>query len=154
MSFLQLRHLNRDIELSNAERRTIYQESRKLWWSRRRNFVIYVVLCAIGLTATNLGIAYFKGQAAALGRGATAAVVMGFSIAYLIVLIVVLERYCYAPLLRRIMREHGYDVCLKCGYWLRGLPDDTARCPECGAHRETVPLSRPPQTATSHDRSP
>ncbi len=34
------------------------------------------------------------------------------------------------------LREMGYDVCLKCGYWLRGLGDEVKRCPECGWRRE------------------
>ena len=52
---------------------------------------------------------------------------------------VVLERHCYGPLVRRVMREHGHDICLKCGYWLRGLAGDIKRCPECGADREAMP---------------
>ncbi len=37
------------------------------------------------------------------------------------------------------LREMGYDVCLKCGYWLRGLGDEVKRCPECGWRREATP---------------
>lgn len=33
----------------------------------------------------------------------------------------------------------GYDVCIECGYWLRGLGDDVKHCPECGAKREPMP---------------
>ena len=32
--------------------------------------------------------------------------------------------------------QMGYDVCLKCGYWLKGLSDEVKRCPECGWRRE------------------
>ena len=35
------------------------------------------------------------------------------------------------------LREMGYDVCLNCGYWLRGLGDEVNQCPECGWGRET-----------------
>ena len=35
------------------------------------------------------------------------------------------------------LREIGYDVCLNCGYWLRGLGDEVERCPECGWRRES-----------------
>lgn len=44
-------------------------------------------------------------------------------------------RHVYAPHVRRAVREFGYDLCLKCGYWLRGLDDDITRCPECGSPR-------------------
>lgn len=37
---------------------------------------------------------------------------------------------------RGAMREIGRDVCLGCGYWLRGLDDEIRRCPECGFDRE------------------
>lgn len=36
---------------------------------------------------------------------------------------------------RRAMCEMGRDVCLECGYWLRGLGDEVSRCPECGGAR-------------------
>ena len=36
------------------------------------------------------------------------------------------------------LREMGYDVCLKCGYWLRSLGDEVKRCPECGWRREAA----------------
>lgn len=34
--------------------------------------------------------------------------------------------------LREQLIKCGVPVCLKCGYDLRGLPPDRARCPECG----------------------
>jgi len=30
-------------------------------------------------------------------------------------------------------------VCPRCGYWLRGLPEDEDCCPECGAKRQPMP---------------
>ena len=37
---------------------------------------------------------------------------------------------------RAELRKRGFDVCMSCGYWLRGLPQETKQCPECGARRE------------------
>lgn len=37
------------------------------------------------------------------------------------------------------IRLEGFDVCLKCGYWLRGLGEEITNCPECGAKREAEP---------------
>ena len=37
------------------------------------------------------------------------------------------------------IRLEGFDICLKCGYWLRGLGDEISNCPECGAEREPMP---------------
>ena len=39
------------------------------------------------------------------------------------------------------LRVSGFEVCLQCGYWLRGLGDDVKRCPECGAAREAMPAT-------------
>ena len=40
------------------------------------------------------------------------------------------------------IRLEGFDVCLKCGYWLRGLGDEIMNCPECGTKREPMPRAR------------
>ncbi len=37
------------------------------------------------------------------------------------------------------IRLEGFDICLKCGYWLRGLGDEITYCPECGTKREPMP---------------
>lgn len=45
---------------------------------------------------------------------------------------------------RRALREIGRDVCVECGYWLRGLDNHVTRCPECGAGRtQPVRSNRP-----------
>ena len=36
------------------------------------------------------------------------------------------------------LRLEGFDVCLKCGYWLKGLSEDVKQCPECGWRREAA----------------
>ena len=54
-------------------------------------------------------------------------------------------RNIYGPHLRRAMRDVGWEVCIKCGYSLRGL-EDVKRCPECGAKRE-------PMLADARDKS-
>jgi len=49
-----------------------------------------------------------------------------------------LGRRLYAPHVWRVLRRKGYDVCVNCGYWLRGLGEDVKQCPECGAKRERI----------------
>jgi hypothetical protein len=43
-------------------------------------------------------------------------------------------------LYRRELRERGYDICVNCGYWLRGLGHEVTCCPECGAARDRASL--------------
>jgi hypothetical protein len=37
--------------------------------------------------------------------------------------------------MRQAMGRRGFDLCPRCGYWLKGLREDSTRCPECGARR-------------------
>lgn len=46
-------------------------------------------------------------------------------------------RSLYVRPIRRAMREAGYDLCIGCGYELRGLDTSIVRCPECGQQRES-----------------
>lgn len=39
-------------------------------------------------------------------------------------------------------RLQGFEVCIGCGYWFRGLEDAVRQCPGCGAARETMPVDR------------
>lgn len=45
-------------------------------------------------------------------------------------------RGLYVRPIRRAMREAGYDLCIECGYELRGLGDAIQHCPECGTQRK------------------
>lgn len=47
-------------------------------------------------------------------------------------------RTLYIKPVRRAMRDHRYDLCVACGYDLRGLGDKVERCSECGAKREAI----------------
>lgn len=44
-------------------------------------------------------------------------------------------RSLYIRPVRRAMREAGYDLCINCGYELRGLDESITQCPECGEAR-------------------
>jgi predicted RNA-binding Zn-ribbon protein involved in translation (DUF1610 family) len=44
---------------------------------------------------------------------------------------------------RAAMARRGFEICSACGYWLKGLREDSKRCPECGAER--------PQTKQSEE---
>jgi len=49
--------------------------------------------------------------------------------------------YCslYVRPVRKAMRDVGYDICIECGYELRGLDASITRCPECGGERQRTP---------------
>ena len=44
------------------------------------------------------------------------------------------------------IRLEGFNCCANCGYWLRGLNENSTRCPECGSGQPEFP-ERPPSTS-------
>ena len=73
-------------------------------------------------------------------------------LAYFVVQMVTLLwvwRNIFGPHLRRAMRDVAWEVCIKCGYSLRGL-EDVKWCPECGAKRE--PMAESSTEAGPDDR--
>lgn len=77
-----------------------------------------------------------------LGIPALALVALTYLI-YIFVLAQILRRFWYAPYVYAQLRARGYDVCPKCGYWLRDLDQSIAHCPECGRARDAIPPSQP-----------
>jgi len=47
-------------------------------------------------------------------------------------------KWIYGTSYRTALNDMGFHVCVKCGYWLRGLDDAVKHCPECGAARERI----------------
>ncbi len=124
--------------------------------SRGRSFVIFCLLWfGLGAPATYL-CSYWLFSALPLGtwmalhpalvQGATTVVVAVLTT--LTLNSVMHSRYRFH--LRCQLCEHGREVCLKCGYWLRGLGDDVKQCPECGAVRE--PMAEPTREAGPDDQ--
>lgn len=63
-------------------------------------------------------------------------------------------RWALKPFVIDALRHYGYDVCERCGYDLRGLPDDAVRCSECGEIRAKLQPGRSEeQAATDASRS-
>jgi predicted Zn-ribbon and HTH transcriptional regulator len=43
------------------------------------------------------------------------------------------SRALIAGNIRRELNARGMPTCVRCGYWLRELPESVDRCPECGS---------------------
>ncbi len=61
---------------------------------------------------------------------------------YMFMLSQILKRFWYAPFVYNELRNRGFDVCDKCGYWLRDLDRSIAQCPECGRQCDAMPPRR------------
>jgi hypothetical protein len=65
----------------------------------------------------------------------------------------IMVRALYHPLMepfhrrevRAAMARRGFEVCPACGDWLKGLRDDSKRCPECGPERTQATQSEEEQ---------
>lgn len=127
-------------KLSRAESREVHRIVKK-------RYVRPVAL--FGLTGTWLVIIYgsawllhgpVAGGMARLGLQYPTSWLVGMVLILLPLMVVAIWsfRWVYTRPVRMAMRELGYDVCPRCGYWLRGLDSEVARCPECGAERKAI----------------
>ena len=142
-------YLDRELPLTRAQRKAIHREAWRLWMRRRWNFLLYLTL-PCGYLVLLTVVRDLAGEAAlAMGidglgyRLVRAAAIVAWTIACFVMGGVVFQRWRFAPLVWEVTRRHGHDVCGRCGYWLRDLPDDVQRCPECGAARPTADAMRP-----------
>ncbi len=122
-----------DLPLTNKERREIRRSAPRLWMRRWRNKTLYFTLVFFLLVV-----------ALAMGRYGPSnvwqmAILFTIYTGLWVLVFAILRRVSIAPVARRLLRERGIDVCIRCGYWLRGLGKDVTECPECGWQREAEP---------------
>ncbi len=136
MSLLQLRHFSREIALTKSQRRILYRETHKAWEREGRNFSRFCNLALVGIAALALLAYLYQPLFTRLGVWKSAAVIVVFVAAWFLAARAAMEAFCYGPIVRRVLRSQGHDVCLKCGYNLAG--NVSGVCSECG---EAVPES-------------
>ena len=142
MSLLWPQFIQRDLGLSRHQRKAIHREAWKLWARDKKNILLYLMLPAVYLAVVPFAsdiagtIAQLIGVGGKLHLIARAAAPVLWVVACFVLGGVVLQRNRFAPCVYRATRRHGYDVCAHCGFWLKGLPEDGEKCPECGVERE------------------
>ncbi|UCD76602.1 MAG: hypothetical protein JSV91_06690 [Phycisphaerales bacterium] len=140
--WLILDYIPPELGLTSGQRK---QARRRMYRLRHRVPVVNWVLYLFGPVAGIVGCHFiYRWLAAALvvmdlpegwaKCSAAALALLGFTIGYALLLAAL-----YVGPMRRALREMGYEVCVRCGYWLRGLGDADDRCPECGSKRQAMP---------------
>lgn len=131
MSLLWPDYITPDLRLSDADRRNIridalaqVQESHR--W---KSFVGVMLLLVVGTTWI---LIYFEVS----GPWQTFSIVCINAVG--LTAFAMFRRHAIGRFYRIAVRHKGYNVCIGCGYWLRGLDGPQARCPECGRHSEPV----------------
>ena len=134
-------YVDRELSLTEAQRKAVHKRAWKLWAGRRSNLVFYALLLLIYLVGLPLARETGGAIAAWLGAGglvyklSRVGAMIALPIAVFVLGGAALQRWRFAPCVYQALREHGFDVCSRCGYWLRDLPEDETRCPECGGER-------------------
>jgi len=150
MSWIWPEYVNRELPLTKQERKAVLRDAWRLWFANKWNILLYLTLPAVYLLtvffASDVGgrLATLVGAGGLINKLFRAAAPVVLFVICFVVGGAVLQRYRFAPCVYRATRRHGYDVCLECGYWLRGLIDDVKRCPECGTPQEALPTTQPP----------
>jgi hypothetical protein len=144
MSWIWPEYVDRELPLTRQERRAIHSDAWRLWWADKRNIALYLTLPALYLLTVPFASDVGGGVAKLVGAGGlihkllrAASPVVLFVVCFVLGG-AVLQRLRFAPCVYQAIRQHGCDVCGKCGYWLKGLGEDVTRCPECGAPREAI----------------
>jgi len=145
MSALWPTYVDRELPLTKTQRKAIHRDAWRMWMKNRWNLLLYLTL-PIAYIILLVPVRDLAGQAAVVigisGIGHRIVRVMamiGLTLVLFVLGGVVFQRYRFAPLVYEAVRRSGYDVCHKCGYWLRDLKEDSTRCPECGTTRRPMP---------------
>ena len=147
MSWMWPEYIHRDLPLAKRERKAIHSDAWKLWRANTWNIVLYLTLPGLYLLtvffASDVGgrVATLIGAGGLIHKLFRAGAPVALFVICFAVGGAVLQRTRFAPCVYRATRQQGYDVCAKCGYWLKGLSDEIKRCPECGMAREAMPKS-------------
>lgn len=145
MSWLWPEYIQRDLTLTKQQRKAVHRQAWKLWLRNKWNIALYLTLLAFYLLtvffASDVGgrIATLIGARGWIHKLFRAGAPIALLVLCFVIGGAILQRYRFAPCVYQATRQQGYDVCRKCGYWLKGLGDDIKHCPECGANREAMP---------------
>ena len=135
-------YVDPELKLSAPERRAVRREARQHVRPNRRSFLLGILIIAPLLAFYIWGVIHYGGRYLTdVWPVANTFIRVVLVYAALWIVAAWLGRIMYRPFVLRAVRDRGYDVCLNCGYWLRGLEDDekSSRCPECGKKREPWP---------------
>ena len=119
-----------------------------------KGFLTFYGMVSVWGGPSTPGLAYVYGIPVVLGWLGLSGQTTAYNWAFAVVSLLVwpysawVYRTLYIKPVRQAMRDHGYDLCISCGYELRGLGDEVERCPECGSSREAMPKPKQPQMDT------
>jgi len=132
--FIYKDYIDSAIPLNKKERRRVRYNAWKRWMKRPTNVILY------GIGVSTVVLSYLLHPIALdvlFGHRHWSLVLTAYFVylALLLTLFAILQRYRFAPCIYAELRSMHFDVCPRCGYWLKGLDNTITKCPECGAIR-------------------
>ena len=123
------------LPISSCERREIVSAAReafvgRTWWFLAVMVAPFVLPMPASIA---VGVAVTRYVPEVGPAGAFHAVIAMYAVGFASALCIAHDRG-YAPLVRTELNRRGHRVCVRCGYTLEGLPDQSHKtpCPECG----------------------
>lgn len=135
--------IDAELPLTKKEREEITRQAWKQWSGTGRNIALSMLLLAAWLLLMMVAIGLLdpllaRAMITLPGWLSGTAPTVGFGVIPVLGGLI-FRRIGFAPCVYRATRMAGMDVCLRCGYWLRGLAESEIHCPECGAIRHAMP---------------
>lgn len=143
--WLHLGYVHTQLPLSKEERRAVEKRANVIA-GRGKYFTFKLAFVSALMLGIGIGGSMIAGIWAWIQFSLHPLVfLIGWPFACLIIAFVysrIVRRWFTRPT-RIALNEMGYNICVRCGYWLRDLGADVQRFPECGAEREQVtPIER------------
>lgn len=138
MSLLYPKFINEVVPLTIEQKKTARKMAWRKWRSQKWHTLIFLAVLITMIIIYSLFIEALENYTGSKLNGwpHIMSLVGFFSITWMSYRL--LQHFCFASHYRLAVRELGYDVCVGCGYWLRGLDKSVQTCPECGFVRTFI----------------
>lgn len=152
MSFFFPKFVDEAVPLTKYQRKLAREKAWWIWRSYKLNICIYLFVPIIVVVAYRQAILLLENFMGAKLSG-WASVVFSFGFPILLwIAFRLMQRFRFAPHYRSAVHDFGYNVCVGCGYWLRGLDRSIKVCPECGFRRTKLQKKISPFKWSEEDR--
>lgn len=109
-------YVDRRLPLTRRDLADVRRKAWRRWFADRRNIMLYVIAVLVLATVGEIAMRLIRArigdptalQWTAMGAGYVVLLFIGLSL---------LQWWRFRPLVRRIVREQGFDVCERCGRW-------------------------------------
>lgn len=128
-----------DLPLDRSQRQGVKRRAKQLARGFRTGFNLPDLLTVFGgVAVAGIPIVIMMSGIYMPRSGRSLVVFLAFSFIAPYTVTILLNRWSRQRWTNLALRDLGYEVCVDCGYWLRGLDGSAQQCPECGATRQPL----------------